>query len=62
VKVLVKGCLLLLEDTYIYIYIYIHVHHMKFAAFVYHILSYPVGSIFYHCIYGCMFCMLVFNL
>jgi hypothetical protein len=26
-----------------------------------HILSYPFGSIFYHCIYGCMFCMLLFN-
>jgi hypothetical protein len=30
--------------------------HMKFAA-----LSYPFGSNLYHCIYGCMFCMLLFN-
>ena len=26
-----------------------------------HILSYSFGSIFYHCIYGCTFCMLLFN-
>ena len=25
------------------------------------ILSYYFGSIFYHCIYGCMFCMRLFN-
>ena len=39
--------------------------HIKFAAymvlFIYHILSYSFGSIFYRCIYGCMFCMLLFN-
>ena len=29
--------------------------------FVYHILSCSFGFIFYHCIYGCMFCMLLFN-
>jgi hypothetical protein len=37
---------------------------MKFAAygfFVYHFLSHSFGSIFYHCIYGCMFCMLLPN-
>jgi hypothetical protein len=38
---------------------------MKFAAympcFVYHILSYSFGSILYHCTYGCVFCMLLFN-
>ena len=28
---------------------------------VYHILSYSVGSIFYHFIYGCVFCTLLFN-
>jgi len=28
---------------------------------IYHILSYSVVSIFYLCIYGCMFCMLLFN-
>jgi len=39
--------------------------HMEFAAFmfcfIYHILLYSFGSILYHCIYGCMFCMLLFN-
>jgi len=37
---------------------------MKFAAYicsVYHILSYSLGSIVYHCIYGSMFCMLLFS-
>ena len=29
--------------------------------FVYHILSCSFGSVFYHCIYGCVFCMLLFN-
>ena len=42
-----------------------YIDHTKFAAymafFVYHILSYSSGSIFYHRIYGCMFCMLLFN-
>ena len=28
---------------------------------IYHILSYSSGSIFSHCIYGCMFCMFLFN-
>ena len=28
---------------------------------VYHILSHPFGSILYHCIYGCVFCMFLFN-
>ena len=32
-----------------------------YGCFVYHILSYYFVSIFYHCIYGCMFCMLLFN-
>jgi len=32
-----------------------------YGFFVYHILSYSFGPIFYHCIYGCMFCMLLFN-
>jgi hypothetical protein len=39
--------------------------HMKFAAYMafsfYYILSRSLGSIFYHCIYGCMFCMLLSN-
>jgi len=40
--------------------------HMKFACclyacFMYHILSYSYGSILYHCIYGCLFCMHLFN-
>ena len=29
--------------------------------FVYHIHSCSFGSIFYNCIYGCVFCMLLFN-
>ena len=32
-----------------------------YGCFVYDILSYSFGSIFYHCIYGCMFCMPLFN-
>jgi len=39
----------------------IYIDHMKFAAymdFFYQILSYSLVSIFYHYIYGCMFCML----
>jgi hypothetical protein len=30
-------------------------------CFVYQILSYSFGSILYHFIYGCIFCMLLFN-
>ena len=33
---------------------------VSFITFV-HILSHSFGSILYHCIYGCMFCMLLFN-
>jgi len=33
-----------------------------YDCFVYNILSYSFGSIVYLCIYGCMFCMLLFNL
>ena len=29
--------------------------------FVYHILPYSFGSILYHCIYGCVFCVLLFS-
>jgi len=29
--------------------------------YLYHILSCFFGSIFYYCVYGCMFCMLLFN-
>jgi len=32
-----------------------------YVFFVYHILSCSFGSNFYHCIYGCMFCVLLFN-
>jgi len=50
----------------VYIIIRRYRDHMKFACclyarFVYHILSYSYGSILYHCIYGCMFCMHLFN-
>jgi hypothetical protein len=41
-----------------------HMNVAAFGFFVYHILSYSIGSIFfYHCtrICGCMFCMLLFN-
>ena len=42
-----------------------YVDHMKFVAymafFLYHTISYSSDPIFYHCIYGCMFCMLLFN-
>jgi hypothetical protein len=31
------------------------------SRYVYHILSYTFVSILYHCMYGCMFCMLLFN-
>ena len=33
-----------------------------YGCFVYHILSYFFCSILYHCIYGCMVCMLLFNI
>ena len=33
----------------------------QILCLVYHIPSYSFGSIFYHCIYGCMFCTLLFN-
>jgi hypothetical protein len=59
VKILVTGCPTLFEYTW-------YIDHKKFVAygfFVYHIVSYSFGSIFYHCIYSCtrMFCMLLFN-
>ena len=42
-----------------------YIDHMQFCClfgcFIYHILSYSFGSILYHCIYGCMFCVLLFN-
>ena len=62
-KVLVVGCLLLLE--YIYIYRKRERDQTKFPAclavsFIIFLL-YTSGSILYQCIYGCMFCMLLFN-
>jgi len=42
-----------------------YIDHMKIAVYMVvsfnHILSYSYGSVLYHCIYGCMFCMLLFN-
>ena len=32
-----------------------------YGCSVYHILPYSFGSIFYHCIYGFVFCVLLFN-
>ena len=32
-----------------------------YGFFFYHIPSRSYGSIFYHCIYGCVLCMLLFN-
>jgi hypothetical protein len=46
-KVLVTGCLSLLEDI------------QTIRSLL--LRSYSFGSILYHCIYGCMFCVLVFN-
>ena len=46
---------------YIYIYIYIYEVCCLYGCFFYHIHLYSFGSILYHCIYGCMFCMLLFN-
>jgi len=46
-----------------YIYIYIYRSYKVcclYGFFVCHILPYSFGSI-YHCIYICMFCMLLFN-
>jgi hypothetical protein len=34
---------------------------MQFAAYMAVFLSHSFGSILYHCIYGCMFFMLLFN-
>jgi hypothetical protein len=48
VKVLETVCLTLLED------IQIAVHSLL-------LLSYSFGSVLYHCTYGCMFCMILFN-
>ena len=52
-KVLVTGCLTLLED-YIMFAAYMD---FSFVAF-FHVLLVPF---FFRCIYGCMFCMRLFN-
>jgi len=49
---------------YICMYIYIYISYdiyCLYGFFIYHILSCYFGSILYHFIYGCMFCMLLFN-
>ena len=42
-----------------------YIDHMKFAAYMAALFitffPYSSGFILYHCIYGCMFCMLLFN-
>jgi VIT1/CCC1 family predicted Fe2+/Mn2+ transporter len=41
-----------------------YIDQMKFAAYVavsFITLSYSFGSILYHCIYGCVLCVLLFN-
>jgi hypothetical protein len=41
-----------------------YIDHMKFDAYMadsFITLTYSIGSIWYHCIYGLMFCMLLFN-
>jgi hypothetical protein len=46
------------------IYIYIYISYEVFCLygfFIYHILSFSFGYIFYHFIYGCMFSVLLFN-
>jgi hypothetical protein len=54
-KVLVTGCLILLEIYRSYEICCLY------GCFFYHILSYFFGSIFDRCIYGCMFGVLLFN-
>jgi len=52
VKVLVTGCLPLLEDIQI----------IRNLLLIWLLLfSYSFGSILYHCIYGCVFCSLLFD-
>jgi hypothetical protein len=38
-----------------------YIDHMRFAAIWLFCLSHSFGSILYHFMYGCMFCMLMFN-
>jgi len=47
-----------------YYYIYYNLYCIVLYCIVLYCItnrSYSFGSIFYHCIYGCMFCMLLFN-
>jgi len=55
-KVLVTVCLSLWEDIYRSYGVC-----CLYGCLVYHILSYSSGSNLYHCIIGCIFCMLLFN-
>ena len=57
-KVSVRGCLTLSEDILIILSL------LLIWVFVYYILSYSFGSIFFYhftSAYGCVFCMLLFN-
>jgi len=59
VKVLVTGCLPLLEDTYSESFSYELC--CLYGCFVYHILSYSFDAIFYCFMYGSMFYMFLFS-
>ena len=41
---------------------YIYIDHMKFAAYMaVSFIIFAYASILYRCVYGCMFCVLLFN-
>ena len=51
-KILEKGCLKSLED---------HMYFAVFMAFSFITFFHVFLVLFYHCTYGCMFCVLLFN-